>query len=239
MERLKVEPNNDELKVEIRNFDLLARKAYFNSQWQVKTGAYLLLFGAIVLALALRMYYSLKSKIEQPDTIQENEIASRILAQKGIIIVGALVMVLAFGASFFTVDHLNYYDAENDVTQNKTTPEEEGIQVIEVGENPVSTGGESMSSENTSETDETITEQKDVDAIVTDEPVQENTVETQESNSSTPAVNSFYTEIQKNHNSFRGPFAQGVIYHKNIPTEWDGAAGTNVQWKVQIPKNGI
>ena len=35
VERLKQEPNNKELKVEIRNFDLLARKAYFNSQWQV------------------------------------------------------------------------------------------------------------------------------------------------------------------------------------------------------------
>ena len=48
VQRLKQEPNNEELKVEIRNFDLLARKAYFNSQWQVKTGAYLLLIGAII-----------------------------------------------------------------------------------------------------------------------------------------------------------------------------------------------
>jgi hypothetical protein len=67
VERLREDPNNGELKTEIRNFDLLARKAYFNSQWQVKTGAYLLLFGAVVLALALRVYYSLKLKIEQPD----------------------------------------------------------------------------------------------------------------------------------------------------------------------------
>jgi len=38
VERLKSEPNNEELKQEIRSFDLLVRKAYFNSQWQVKTG---------------------------------------------------------------------------------------------------------------------------------------------------------------------------------------------------------
>ena len=68
VERLKQEPGNEELKVEIRNFDLLARKAYFNSRWQIKTGAYLLLFGAVVLAFALRGYYSLKAKIEEPDT---------------------------------------------------------------------------------------------------------------------------------------------------------------------------
>ena len=33
--------------------------------------------------------------------------------------------------------------------------------------------------------------------------------------------------------------AQGVIYHKNIPTEWDGTAGTNIRWKSPIPKNGF
>ncbi len=63
VERLKDDANNEELKEEIRNFDLLARKAYFNSQWQVETGAYMLLFGAIVLAFALRVYYSAKSKL--------------------------------------------------------------------------------------------------------------------------------------------------------------------------------
>ena len=67
VERLKQEPNNNELKAEIRNFDLLARKAYFNSQWQVKTGAWMLLFGAVILAFALRSYYSLKAKIDEPD----------------------------------------------------------------------------------------------------------------------------------------------------------------------------
>ena len=69
VQRLKEEPNNDGLKTEIRNYDLLARKAYFNSQWQIQTGALMLLFGAIVLAFALRVYYSAKSKIDAPDKI--------------------------------------------------------------------------------------------------------------------------------------------------------------------------
>ena len=63
VKQLSQEPNSDELKQEIRDFDLLARKAYFNSQWQVKTGGYLLLFGAIVLAFALRIIIGIRSKI--------------------------------------------------------------------------------------------------------------------------------------------------------------------------------
>ncbi|MEN8118342.1 MAG: PQQ-binding-like beta-propeller repeat protein, partial [Bacteroidota bacterium] len=43
---------------------------------------------------------------------------------------------------------------------------------------------------------------------------------------------------QKNHNSFRGPLGQGVIFHKNIPAKWDGATGTNILWKSPIPKHG-
>jgi outer membrane protein assembly factor BamB len=31
---------------------------------------------------------------------------------------------------------------------------------------------------------------------------------------------------------------QGISYHKNIPTEWDGASGTNILWKSPVPKHG-
>lgn len=70
IERLNKEPGNNELKQDIRHLDLLARKAYFNSQWQVNTGSFLLLFGAIVFALALRVYYSLKSTIVIPEQVE-------------------------------------------------------------------------------------------------------------------------------------------------------------------------
>ncbi|MCA1747605.1 MAG: PQQ-like beta-propeller repeat protein, partial [Bacteroidales bacterium] len=45
-------------------------------------------------------------------------------------------------------------------------------------------------------------------------------------------------EIKKQHNTFRGPWGLGVAYHKNIPVEWDGGAGTNVVWKVALSKQG-
>src|SRR5690606_19310508 len=133
VERLKEDPNNDGLKTEIRQYDLLPRKAYFNSQRQVKTGAFLLLFGAIVLALALRVYYSLKSKIEEPDKVLEHEIASRILAQKGIFVVGAVIFILAFAASFATVNYLEKYNWETASAEIQEEAVDDGIEVIDVG----------------------------------------------------------------------------------------------------------
>jgi outer membrane protein assembly factor BamB len=241
VQRLKEEPDNDGLKTEIRNFDLLARKAYFNSQWQVKTGAYLLLFGAIVLAFALRVYYSLKSKIEQPDAVLENEVASRILAQKWVIIVGAVMLLLAFGSSFLTVNYLSLFDVETEGAQFASTSGDQAIQVIEVGGAPASVGSEISQNETPAvETQEAAATEITGAGENKDLPIQTPTAKEEMIQPASPASSGFgLTDLQKNHNSFRGPLGQGVSFHKNIPTKWDGAAGTNVLWKSPVPKNGF
>ncbi len=243
VERLKDEPNNEELKSEIRSFDLLARKAYFNSEWQVKTGAYMLLFGAIVLAVALRVYYSAKSKIGEPDEKLENEIASRILAQKGIIIVGVVVMGTAVLASFATVNHLNYYDKEAQVAENEGGAQEEGIEVIEVAETPqtIQANNELAEIEPAEiQANEQVEEAKEPETTEAKaEPQIAEKVEVE--NQPKPAASSSAAGIEaikENHASFRGPLGQGFSYRKNIPTEWDAAAGTNILWKSPIPKHG-
>ena len=218
VERLKDDPNNDGLKAEIRSYDLLARKAYFNSQWQIQTGAVLLLFGAVILAFALRTFYSAKAKIEAPEKVVENEIASRILAQKGIIIVGAVIFVLAFAASFASVNYLDKYNIEAAVAENESQPADEGIRVIDVG--AVKT--DSAQIEIAGDSSVSV-------AVATDSAKTE---------AAPAAVILTAQNIKNNHNSFRGPFGQGVSYHKNIPTKWDGAAGTNIAWKAAIPKHG-
>lgn len=219
VDRLKHEPNNDGLKAEIRSYDLLARKAYFNSQWQIQTGALLLLFGAVILAFALRTYYSAKAKIEAPEKVVENEIASRILAQKGIIIVGAIVFVFAFLASFASVNYLDKYNVDSAVAENEAQPEETGIQVIDVG---------------AAKTDS-------AQAVTSDDSAVSIAVATDSAKTEVApaAVVLSAQNIKNNHNSFRGPFGQGISYHKNIPTQWDGAAGTNIVWKTPVPKKGF
>jgi outer membrane protein assembly factor BamB len=227
VQRLKQEPNNDGLKAEIRNYDLLARKAYFNSQWQIQTGALMLLFGAIVLAFALRIYYSAKAKIDAPDKVLENEIAGRILAQKGIIIVGAVVFVFAFAASFATVNYLDKFDVQSGLAENTAQPADEGIQIIEVGKVQTDT---TQSAQSGLSSDTLISP-----TTAAEETATANTETTQPQPTT---VTLTLDLIRKNHNSFRGPLGQGVVYHKNIPTKWDGAAGTNIVWKSPIPKHG-
>ncbi|QIA07521.1 outer membrane protein assembly factor BamB family protein [Draconibacterium halophilum] len=242
VERLKDDANNEELKEEIRNFDLLARKAYFNSQWQVETGAYMLLFGAIVLAFALRIYYGAKSKIEEPEKVLENEIASRIIAQKGIIIVGAAVMVLALLASFLSVNQLKSYDAAALVAENESPADEDAVEVINVAPAQTSANqvseeapaGENTASENVAKNTSTETQPEE---IIAEEAVSETPVTQPKATATTSGPS--LAELQNNHNSFRGPLAQGIIRHDNIPTEWDGATGVNIVWKAEVPKHGF
>ena len=51
VEHLKVDPQSDELIKEMQDYDLLARKAYFNKPWQLLTGIIILLKGCRTLIL--------------------------------------------------------------------------------------------------------------------------------------------------------------------------------------------
>ncbi len=62
-EKWMQDPGNTELQEEIRQLDLLARKAFFTSQWQIKTGGYLLAGCLLLLVIALTSMEMLRPKI--------------------------------------------------------------------------------------------------------------------------------------------------------------------------------
>jgi outer membrane protein assembly factor BamB len=98
MEQLQENPNDTALKEQIRALDLLARKAYFTHQWQLRTGSYLLFVFVLVLLLSLKYMSSLESKLPDlsesasPDETREN----RLLSRRYLIFGGAGLFVLAF-----------------------------------------------------------------------------------------------------------------------------------------------
>lgn len=129
VERLYAEPGNQELAEEVRNLDLLTRKAYFNTIWHIRTGTFLLLFGAIVLVIALRVHSGQLFLISKPTDEKRGEIRSRTITQRWILAVGFAVILIAFSAAFFTADHLSEYSVAE--TQQEFA-EENGIERIEI-----------------------------------------------------------------------------------------------------------
>ena len=229
IERLAQEPANAELKQDIRHLDLLARKAYFNSQWQVKTGSYLLLFGGIVFAVALRIYYSLKTRIEVPEQIVENELAARALSQKWLLAGGMVVLLLALAASYATVDHLKQYgqDEAVKVAEVADTTTEPGIEVVEVGEQPVVTPAQATPESAAGDPQAAAAEAGAPQAAVSEA-----------ATAPAPTALPDAAQIRANFPGFRGPFGNGVSGHKNVPVDFDGPSGKNILWKINVPLQG-
>jgi outer membrane protein assembly factor BamB len=213
VERLNTDPQNEHLLNEIRAFDLMARKAYFTSKWQIEIGGVLLLLGAIVFVVALRYHTKATSKIERPEAETLTGQMARVLASKWILGIGLLFVVLAIGASFLSVDYFEQYKAGTLVVQKpEAEAVPEGVEVVD------------------------LTSSAPVDSALaaTDQPDSVQTVA-----EATPAFKMpTLAEIKKQSNGFRGPLGNGVSFSKNIPTSWNVGAGTNIKWKVKIPKKG-
>ena len=213
VERLNTDPQNEQLLNEIRAFDLMARKAYFTSKWQIEIGGVLLLLGAIVFVVALRYYTKATSKIERPEAESLTGQMARMLASKWILGIGLLFVVLAIGASFLSVDYFEQYKAGTLVVQEpEADAASDGIEVVD------------------------LTSSAPVDSALT-ATEQPDSVQTETEAAPTFKAPSL-SEIKKQSNGFRGPLGNGVWTSKNIPTSWDIAAGTNLKWKVKIPKKG-
>jgi outer membrane protein assembly factor BamB len=242
VQQLNKDPNNDHLKAEIRNFDLLARKAYFNTQWQVQTGGRLLLLGTIILVLALRIYYGLKSKIAEPDVQTENEFTNRLLTQRWVMILGGFIFALGIGASWLSSDYLAKYEIDESKVETASADKTKGIEIIEVGRNPqVSQSVASNQPVKEQPVTTQIPNQAQAVNNVTDEAKNKEAAVSKDAKTSVVAATTFpgSNEIKKNSPSFRGPFGTGVSFQKNIPFEFDVVTGKNILWKAPIPKNGF
>ncbi|MBN1925255.1 MAG: PQQ-binding-like beta-propeller repeat protein [Prolixibacteraceae bacterium] len=227
-QRLADDPGNEELKEEIRAFDLMARKAFFTAKWQVKTAGWLLLICGIVLVVSLRYYFSLRSKIDLPENSQVSEQAQRILSSKWILYSGSALIIIALIASYFSVDQLKGYDIE---TFSENTIDE-SIEVIDLTNEGQTNDSGLIENEIEEPLEGSVTEPE---ATITTDNLQGGSQQKPVDNRSDLLL---IEQQKKQSNSFRGPLGQGVFYVNNISVKWDVNSGENIKWKVEIPLSG-
>jgi len=254
IERLGQEPNNDELKREIRNFDLLARKAYFTSRWQVRTGTWLLLLGGVVLALSLKVYTDLRARIEQPGEVTEELLRARANAQYWLLLGGGLILGLALVASFMSNDYLDDY--RDQAVAETLAAGEEGVEMIRVfpsGAEPSDTGSTAegrVAGDGTGDSGPAAGGEEGTGGIPADtESAAAPGTSSREAGEAgkageagaAAASPAYYGKeaFKQNQATFRGFFGQGVSFHNRIPVSWNGSTGENVKWKVAFSKPGF
>lgn len=97
VQELKSNPQNEALKEQIREMDLLARRAFFTSQHFNATAIWLLLGGLSVTVLAFKSIYSYRQRVPYPDgqDPKDDLAANARWARQSVTVVGLLLLGLA------------------------------------------------------------------------------------------------------------------------------------------------
>jgi outer membrane protein assembly factor BamB len=104
-EQYDKDPSNAVMAEHVRAMDLMARKAYFSSRWQVETGSYLLIAGVIIFIICQRLI----KENEKPDPVlADSKPNSSLIREKNrryLIYAGSFIFIVALVTSFL----LRYY----------------------------------------------------------------------------------------------------------------------------------
>ncbi len=220
VERMHSNPGDETLHQEIRELDLLARKAFFTSQWQVRMGGYLLFFSLLVVVICVKTIELMQKTLPGVPSDEKTDFWHiRKINRIWVAYTGISIVIISLLIVFLTHQELG-----------KTLDLSASAIKVQAGASAtdINTGNE-------------ITSGVMKDGITVDS-IKPDTIGKQGASGgiAATALEGFPTaqEIAGNFPSFRGPGGNGIANQKNIPTSWDGKTGKNIRWKTEIPLPG-
>jgi outer membrane protein assembly factor BamB len=211
VERLRENPADSLLQKEIRTLDLLSRKAYFTSTWQIRTGGYLLLFSVALVIFSFQIIeYRRKITPVLSSQYEDETLLQHKKARRWIITGGSLILITAVVFGVLSADALT--DKLNRTVSGESGSFEQSLTSGEVVVTELNAG--------TSDSVEIVAINADTDSaidVISEAP-------------STQAVSN------DNYPGFR--VNAGVVAKRNIPVSWSGSTGTNMLWKEKVPLSG-
>ena len=209
IEKYKSNPDDEQLKAEIRELDLLARKAFFTNKWQIRTGGYILLFSVLIVIICLKSVELMMVKLPSvPDDKTDNFWDLRKINRKWVAYLGIFLVCISLLFAFLTHTKLG---ETMDLTANKGS----------MADSTQTNANENLATaSSTVATDSTTKTGKDSSTLI-------------------QSLDGYPTqqEINTNSPSFRGPGSNGVVFQRGFPTSWNGS-GKNINWKTAIPLPG-
>lgn len=202
--------DNTSLQQQIRELDLISRKAYFVQESQLKSGSYLLLGMALVLMVCLNLYYKETKNLPDKELDPIDDWMNKSKARRYITWVTVLAVIVA-GAIIMLqrVDLKNLFsksDAEGD--EQTESPE----------------GGEAVA-DTTMATDVVVADTLATDSIPAD-------------SVATDSVADDMPELKVASKAFRGNNSGAYSSARGIATSWNLSSKKNILWQSPIPKHG-
>lgn len=247
VQRLNENPEDQALRTQIRELDLLARKAYFTNTWQVRTGGYLILIAlAIFFIIYQLLEINIRRQVDADPDVPKDVLGIQKNAQRGIAGLGIVLVLVAMFLSFIKphplTEKLKISGKQSNVP-SAIAPNESNR---ELDSSPSADDLETTDSQNVLvlldstrlEADvELLTEEEKNNTVASTKPDVPNVDNDREKPAEKKPARPYPSaeEIMQNASSFRGFNGNGIVYQSNIPVEWDGPGGKNILWKAAIP----
>lgn len=217
--------NNPVLQEQIRRLDLLARNAYFVRMDHLTSGVYILLAMLAVFIICARLYFAHSKDIPDKEIDPVDEWLIKTRARRYVTWAASVVAATAFLFALLSSPYLRTVqpnDAEPNSAIAQVTDAEQPIQLPNADD---------------ASTDTTISEPASTETVVQ---ALSTTVETVTDSVATATESTTIAAAPTvAHAAFRGNSGNGISPAKNVPVEWDLAAGANIAWRQPIPRKGF
>lgn len=210
------------LQDQIRQLDLLARKAYFVRMDHLEAGLYILLGMFLAFILSLRYYFKDLKEIPAMEIDPVDDWLIKTNARRYVLGGASALAVVAVVFALLSMPGLKKTEGQEAETESELT--------AEATESASSSSDESSASVETNEVTEGETLAAAPEATAPDAGPAEQEAAAPAA-SPAPASNASYQ-------GFRGNNSNGYSTAKNVPTKWNLADGSNILWKQPVPKSG-
>lgn len=199
---------NVELAEQIRQLDLLSRKAYFTQESHLKSGAWILCAMAVVIGISLRMYFKDTKNLPEKELDPIDEWMTKSNTRK----------YIAWGVGGLAAASLLFALFTSDTVQGW---------IKGINEPSLLAATDSIGVTDTT-TIALVAESTTIDTLKVDSALVAD-AEAPTDSFPTPKLTS---------NAFRGNNSSGRSSARGIPTSWNLKSGKNVLWQKPIPKHG-
>ena len=210
--------DNPVLQEQIRQLDLLARRAYFIQEDHLKSGVYILLGMVLIFVLSLRFYFKGEMHIpdKEIDPIDEWMLKSKSRRYLTWGTLGLVAVALLF--VFLSSPFLKPADKQEATEEALVADSSEAAPIA------------------AAEPEMTVEPQSEVTPVSESTPDAPEAQATTETPSVAEAPQPAASKVTSN--AFRGNQANGISSAKGVPVKWDLAGGNNILWKKPIPRAG-
>jgi outer membrane protein assembly factor BamB len=221
---------NTALQEQIRQLDLLARKAYFIRIDHLMTGVYILIAALLVFVIALRYYYAGDRNIPAKQITPVDEWLIKTNARRYISLTACALVVAALTFALLSAPHIS--DRAGDKLKANAGETAE----IQPDTNADADSLPELPTENA------VAEAMPADTVADSETAVDTVAETDSTTpvetASKPAASEQPTVPKTSHNGFRGNNSNAVSAARGIPVKWDLSTGENIAWQSEVPRHG-